>query len=95
VNADFTAEELDFQQEVRTFLQEEFSGRSQAQKSTNNIRLTKDDMVRWQKILFDKGWAAPTWPVEHGGTGWESHSTAYLRHRDGFCTARPNRFLSA
>lgn len=76
MNADFTAEELDFQQEVRTFLQEEFPA-DLKHKVDNNIRLTKDDMVRWQKILFDKGWAAPTWPVEHGGTGW-NHTQRHI-----------------
>jgi len=25
---------------------------------------------RWHKVLLAKGWAAPTWPKEHGGTGW-------------------------
>jgi alkylation response protein AidB-like acyl-CoA dehydrogenase len=28
--------------------------------------------VRWQKILHQKGWIAPNWPVEHGGTGWSA-----------------------
>jgi len=25
---------------------------------------------RWHKILLAKGWGAPSWPREHGGTGW-------------------------
>lgn len=24
----------------------------------------------WTKILDDKGWSVPGWPIEHGGTGW-------------------------
>lgn len=76
MNADFTAEELNFQQEVRTFLQEKFPA-DLKHKVDNNIRLTKDDMVRWQKILFEQGWAAPTWPEEHGGTGW-SHTQRHI-----------------
>jgi hypothetical protein len=32
--------------------------------------LSKKEIIRWQKILYKKGWAAPTWPVEFGGTGW-------------------------
>ncbi|MEQ9517993.1 MAG: acyl-CoA dehydrogenase family protein [Parvibaculum sp.] len=24
----------------------------------------------WHRRLFEKGWIAPHWPVEHGGTGW-------------------------
>ncbi len=32
--------------------------------------ISKDDMVRWQKILYRKGWGAPNWPTKFGGTGW-------------------------
>lgn len=28
------------------------------------------DFRRWQRILHDRGWGAPHWPVEHGGTDW-------------------------
>lgn len=24
----------------------------------------------WHRRLFERGWIAPAWPVEHGGTGW-------------------------
>ncbi len=26
--------------------------------------------MSWQRILHEKGWAAPAWPVEYGGCGW-------------------------
>jgi pimeloyl-CoA dehydrogenase large subunit len=32
--------------------------------------MDKDDLVRWTRILAEKGWAVPHWPVEYGGTGW-------------------------
>lgn len=35
-------------------------------------RVDRDDYIRWQRILNDRGWAAPGWPVEHGGTGWDA-----------------------
>jgi hypothetical protein len=69
LNADFTAEELAFQEEVREFLQNEFP-RELKEKVDANIRLSKDELVRWQKILYKKGWVAPNWPEEYGGTGW-------------------------
>ncbi|MFZ0210065.1 MAG: acyl-CoA dehydrogenase family protein, partial [Roseiarcus sp.] len=28
------------------------------------------DMLRWHRILHKKGWVAPAWPVEYGGTSW-------------------------
>ena len=69
MKAEFTAEELGFQEEVRSFLNEEFPTEYR-EKVDANIRLSKDELVDWQKILFKKGWAAPSWPKEYGGTGW-------------------------
>jgi alkylation response protein AidB-like acyl-CoA dehydrogenase len=69
VNADFTAEELKFQKEVQDFLKAEFP-QDIKHKVDNGIRLEKDDFVRWQKILHKRGWVAPNWPEEYGGTGW-------------------------
>jgi alkylation response protein AidB-like acyl-CoA dehydrogenase len=69
VNAEFTVEEQAFQAEVRVFFKNEFPAEYRS-KVDGNIRLSKEEIVNWQKILFKKGWAAPSWPVEHGGTGW-------------------------
>ena len=71
MNADFTAEELAFESEVREFLSAEFPGEYR-DKVDANIRLSKDELVNWQKILYRKGWAAPNWPQEYGGTGWSA-----------------------
>lgn len=35
-------------------------------------KLTRDTWARWQRILNDRGWGAPNWPVEYGGTGWDA-----------------------
>ena len=75
MNVDFTAEERAFQQEVRDFFDSEFP-EDLREKVKNNIKFSKDDIVRWQKILNGKGWMAPNWPVEYGGTGW----TATQKH---------------
>ncbi len=32
--------------------------------------LTRDDLLRWHRILAQRGWIAPAWPREWGGTGW-------------------------
>ena len=69
VNVDFTPEDLEFQKQVRDFMENEFPADIR-QKVDNNIRLDKADYVRWQKILNKQGWMAPNWPVEYGGTGW-------------------------
>jgi alkylation response protein AidB-like acyl-CoA dehydrogenase len=33
--------------------------------------VTKREYLGWQKILHAKGWGAPSWPKEYGGTGWD------------------------
>ncbi|VWX61610.1 Acyl-CoA dehydrogenase [Burkholderiales bacterium 8X] len=33
-------------------------------------KVTKREYQRWQEILHSKGWGAPAWPEEFGGTGW-------------------------
>jgi alkylation response protein AidB-like acyl-CoA dehydrogenase len=65
----YSPEEEDFRAEVRAFFDAELPAdiRSKVQLGR---RISKDDMVRWQKILFRKGWGAVNWPSAFGGTGW-------------------------
>ena len=65
----FTPEELAFRDEVRAFFREALPADIR-RKTELGQRSTKDDIVRWQRILNAKGWAVPHWPVEWGGTGW-------------------------
>src|SRR3546814_17478050 len=39
-------------------------------KQDEGEELSKEDFLAWHKILYKKGWIAPAWPVEYGGTGW-------------------------
>lgn len=34
-------------------------------------KVTKREYVGWHHVLHQRGWGAPSWPVEHGGTGWD------------------------
>jgi pimeloyl-CoA dehydrogenase large subunit len=65
----FTPEENAFRDEVRTFFKENLP-EGIRKKAAEGIRYVKDDIVTWQRILNKKGWAAPHWPKEYGGTGW-------------------------
>jgi alkylation response protein AidB-like acyl-CoA dehydrogenase len=69
MNLKFTAEEEEFRAEVRRFFESELPQEIH-EKIELGRRLSKDDMVRWQKILYRKGWGAPNWPRRFGGTGW-------------------------
>jgi alkylation response protein AidB-like acyl-CoA dehydrogenase len=65
----YSPEEQAFREEVRRFLQEKLPAEISAKVKADK-RIPKDDIVRWQKILNEKGWLAQHWPVEYGGTGW-------------------------
>ena len=65
----FTAEETAFRNEVRAFFRTALPPEIR-RKMVEGRRLGKDDIVRWQRVLNEKGWAVPHWPVEWGGTGW-------------------------
>ncbi|WP_293676939.1 acyl-CoA dehydrogenase family protein [uncultured Phenylobacterium sp.] len=71
MDLDFAPEDLAFREEVRAFIAEAFDDdmRAKLAQSKNN-QLDKEAQVRWLKRLSAKGWAAPDWPVEYGGTGW-------------------------
>ncbi len=58
-----------FRQEVRDFIRAELPADIKS-KVERGQRLVKEDYVRWQKMLYEKGWIAPGWPLEHGGPGW-------------------------
>ena len=67
----FSEEELQFQQEVRQFLAEELPQHIiDATHTNSSVFVDKDIAMEWQAILVKKGWATPSWPVEHGGPGW-------------------------
>jgi alkylation response protein AidB-like acyl-CoA dehydrogenase len=71
MNLDLTPELRAFRDEVRAFIRAELPPDIR-DKVHRGIHLGKDDYVRWQRILNNKGWLAPGWPREYGGTGWTS-----------------------
>ncbi len=64
-----TPEEQKFRDEVRAFLTANVPAEVK-EKTMTGYRLSKEEHVSWQKTLYEKGWMAPSWPVEHGGTTW-------------------------
>jgi alkylation response protein AidB-like acyl-CoA dehydrogenase len=69
VDLSYSPEEQSFRNEVRTWLSGNLPPEIR-EKVVKYKSLTKDDYVRWHKILAAKGWAVPHWPTEWGGTGW-------------------------
>ncbi|HMN46260.1 MAG TPA: acyl-CoA dehydrogenase family protein [Povalibacter sp.] len=69
MDLNFTAEELAFRDEVRSFLRDQLPA-DIAAKIRSGLAIRAADYTRWQKILHKKGWGAPSWPKQFGGTGW-------------------------
>jgi len=69
MNLSFSEEDLKFQDEVRSFIAENYPADIK-NKMDNGIPVSKDDIQTWQRILSKKGWFAVNWPEEYGGTGW-------------------------
>ena len=67
----FTAEENAFRQEVRAFFKTALPTDIR-RKTELGQRISKQDMLRWVRILHDRGWATPAWAPEWGGTGWSA-----------------------
>jgi len=64
----FSPDDDAFRQQVRAFIR----GHYPPEMRVNNpyTDLTKQQMLLWHRILHKKGWIAPSWPKEFGGTGW-------------------------
>ncbi|MFK7842904.1 MAG: acyl-CoA dehydrogenase family protein [Sphingorhabdus sp.] len=69
MNLDFSPEDEAFRMEVRQFIEENYPAELRASQK-NKAELDREDQLMWQKVLAKRGWAAPHWPVEWGGTDW-------------------------
>ena len=65
----YSPEETAFRDEVRAWLGAHLPADIR-DKVTSYRGLSKQEYLRWHKILAAKGWSVPHWPAEWGGTGW-------------------------
>ena len=70
MDLDFNAEENAFRDEVRAFLKAHLPSEISTRIGRGDDSQVAQDIPRWQSILHKKGWGAPAWPKEFGGTGW-------------------------
>lgn len=71
----FATEELAFRDEVRAFFAQAYDEEMQERLASRDPATYRQAIVDWQKRLHDKGWIAPGWPEEYGGTGWNATQT--------------------
>ena len=67
----FTPDERAFRDEVRAFVDDKLPG-DVKRKVLEHKRIEKDDMYRWHRALYEKGWIAPNWPEQYGGVTWNA-----------------------
>jgi alkylation response protein AidB-like acyl-CoA dehydrogenase len=65
----YTPEEEAFRAEVRAFLATELP-EEMRDRVRSGRRLDKVDILRWQHILYRRGWGAGMWPKRFGGADW-------------------------
>jgi len=69
MDLNFTPAEQAFREEVRAFVAARLP-QDICNKVSNGAGVSKEELIRWHRILHQHGWGAPNWPKEFGGTGW-------------------------
>jgi alkylation response protein AidB-like acyl-CoA dehydrogenase len=63
-------EERAFRFEVRKFYADNLPDRLRHMVQDRINSIDRATLMEWHQVLMRQGWAAPSWSVEHGGTGW-------------------------
>ena len=71
MNIELSKEHEAFRDEVRAFFRDKIP-EDIRRKQDGSVPLSREEMIRWQKVLYEQGWFAVNWPVEYGGTGWDA-----------------------
>ncbi len=75
MDLNFTPEEQAFRETIRAWVAQNLP-KDISDKVHNSIRLSREEMQRWAKILGKNGWLGSGWPTQFGGPGW----TAIQKH---------------
>lgn len=63
---------MEFRDEIRGFLNSELPAHlREAASRAASVFIDPAVSLPWQRILHARGWAAPDWPAEFGGPGWD------------------------
>src|SRR3990170_2427352 len=88
MDLNYSTEELAFRDEARAWLRANLPD-DLRQKMEGYEELSKDDLLRWHKILAKKGWIAPDWPEEWGGTNWNAVRRYIFEEECGYAATPP------
>jgi len=88
MDLNYSNEELAFRDEVRGWLAKNLPA-DLSDKVAGHEHLSRDDLVRWHKILAKQGWIAPSWPKEWGGNGWNVVQRYIFEEECGYAGTPP------
>jgi alkylation response protein AidB-like acyl-CoA dehydrogenase len=88
MDLNFSTEETAFRDEIRAWLRANLPG-DLREKAENYAHLSREDLLRWHRILAKQGWVAPAWPKEWGGTGWNVVQRYIFEEELGYAGAPP------
>src|SRR5690348_11459452 len=92
MDLNLSAEDQAFREEVRRFLDENLSeDLREAGRKTGGVFADFAAGLRWHKVLARRGWSAPSWPKEYGGTGWNAIQR-YIFSRECIAADAPRIF---
>ncbi|MEN4396600.1 acyl-CoA dehydrogenase family protein [Mycolicibacterium senegalense] len=86
----WSTSDQEFRDEVREFLAKNLTPElRRAGQLMTSVYADHEASMAWQKILHARGWAAPAWPVEHGGCDW-SLTQHYIFSRESTLAGAPS-----
>ncbi|WBH15419.1 acyl-CoA dehydrogenase family protein [Sphingomonas radiodurans] len=89
MDLNWSPEEQAFEAEVKDFLATSLTPELQrAGQLSTSVYPDHHASMKWQEILVAKGWAAPHWAPEHGGTDW-TVAQHYIWNRERIAAGAP------
>jgi alkylation response protein AidB-like acyl-CoA dehydrogenase len=88
MDLNYSPEEQGFRDDVRSWLNANLPA-DLKEKVATYAHLSREDLLRWHRILAKKGWVAPGWPKEWGGTAWNVVQRYIFEEELGYVGAPP------
>ena len=84
----YSLEEVAFRDLVRGWLRDNLPAELR-EKVVAYDHFTREELLRWHRILARQGWIAPAWPEEWGGNGWNPVQRYIFEEECGYAGAPP------
>jgi len=87
MDLEFDPADEEFRTDVRAFIADNLPA-DLARRGLTNYHVDRADTRAWTAILHRRGWSAPSWPVQFGGTGW-SLMQQFIFEQECFAAGAP------